>query len=254
MKRMRMMGLCLVAAVALAAVAASAASAVTYQQPVFYGKAAIGSVVQPVKFTGTVGEANLETSPAHSVVKCTGGTATGEVTTSTLSKKNITTFTGCTLSGFKCESGAIEGQIVTASLEGQLGQIATSGKVGIKLKPEVGTEFAAFSCDGGATPVKVKGGTLSGDGVIGEASGASGGVTGAPEGGVQEAKFGTTTKLTFKSKAIGSGLQIIQKFDTDTENFNLEASLKGAAYELSSQAAVATLKAEGIGSNLGVTK
>src|ERR1700693_268466 len=114
MKRMRMMGLCLVATVAVAAVAASAASAVLYEQPVFYGKAAIGSKVEPVKFTGTLLEANLETSPAHSVVKCTAGTANGEVTTATLTKKNITVFTGCTLSGFKCESaGKPEGTIET---------------------------------------------------------------------------------------------------------------------------------------------
>ena len=144
--------MCLLACLAAGA-ASSVASGATYEQPVFYGKAAIGSVVGHVSFTGTGGEANLETSPAHSVVKCTSGAASGEVTGPTTTKKSIVRFTGCTLSGFKCESGLVEGESVTNSLEGTLGQIATSGKVGVMLKAETGTELASFTCDGGATPV-----------------------------------------------------------------------------------------------------
>ena len=132
MKRMKIMGLCLVAVLAMSVVAASVASAVTYEQPVFYGKAAIGSTVGTVGFTGTLTEASLETK-SKSVVKCTGGTAVGEVTGPTTTKGNITTFTGCTLSGFACESGATAGVIKTEVLKGTLGQVATSGKVGMRL-------------------------------------------------------------------------------------------------------------------------
>lgn len=259
MKRIKMMGLCLVAVFAMSVVASSVASAVTYEQPVFYGKATVGTEVKlPIGFTATVGEANLETSPAHSVVKCDPvgfpGSAVGEVTGSTKTAGNITTFQGCTLSGFKCESGPVgvnEGVIITKTLDGTLGQIATSGKIGIKLFPHTGTELAAFTCDGGATPVVVRT-NGAGHGVIGELSGASGGSE-VTKLGVKEAKFGTTMKLTFKSKALGSGLQAVQKFDTEAIENNLEASLKGAAFEKSSQAAVATIKAEGV-SNLGATK
>jgi hypothetical protein len=248
MKRIKMMGLCLVAVFAMSAVASSAASAVTYEQPVFYGKAAIGSTVGPVKFTGTLGEASLETF-SKSVVKCTAGTATGEVTGPTTTKNNITNFTGCTLSGFACESGATVGEIKTEVLKGTLGQVATSGKIGIRLFNEAegagkhpGHHVAKFSCSGGATPVDVTGS------VIGELSGAAGGLEGGT--GVKEGKFAASMKLTF-AQALSK--QKVVKFDTEAVGEQLESSLKGAAYETSGQKVIATLKAEGV-SNLGVTK
>src|SRR5664279_191838 len=248
MKRMKIMGLCLVAVFAMSVVASSVASAVTYEQPVFYGKAAVGSTVGTVGFKGTLGEASLETA-SKSVVKCTAGTSLGEVTGPTTTKNNTTTFTGCTLSGFACESGATAGVIKTEVLEGTLGQVATSGKVGIRLFNEAegagkhpNHHVAKFSCDGGATPVDVTGS------VIGELSGAAGGLTGGT--GVKEGKFGTTMKLTFAQTL---SKQTIQKFDTAEAAEQLESSLKGAEYEKSGQKVVATLTAEGV-SNLGVTK
>ena len=83
MKRMRMVGLCLIAVFALTALAASTASAVTYEKPVFYTKAEIGTTAPNVKFTGTIGAASLETSPAKSIIKCLAGTAAGETTSAT---------------------------------------------------------------------------------------------------------------------------------------------------------------------------
>jgi hypothetical protein len=249
MKRIKMMGLCLVAVFAMSVVASSVASAVTYEQPVFYGKAAVGSTVGTVGFTGTLTEASLETA-SKSVVKCTGGTAAGEVTGPTTTVNNTTTFTGCTLSGFACESGATAGVIKTEVLKGTLGQIATSGKVGLRLFNEAegagkhpGHHLAKFSCDGGATPVDVTGS------VIGELSGAAGGLTGGT--GVKEGKFGTTMKLTFAQTL---SKQAIQKFDTAEAAEQLESSLKGAEYEKSGQKVTATLTTVPIAGNLGATK
>ena len=249
MKRMKIMGLCLVAVLAMSVVAASVASAVTYEQPVFYGKAAIGSTVGTVGFTGVLGEASLETK-SKSVVKCTAGTAVGAVTGPTTTKGNVTKFTGCTLSGFACESGATVGEIKTEVLQGTLGQVATSGKVGMRLFNEAegagkhpGHHLAKFSCDGGATPVDVTGS------VIGELSGAAGGLTGGT--GVAEGKFPASSKLTFAETL---SKQTIQKFDTEAEGEQLESSLKGAEYEKSGQKVVATLKTAPIAGNLGATK
>src|SRR5664280_1742043 len=223
MKRMKIMGLCLVAVFAMSVVASSVASAVTYEQPVFYGKAAVGSTVGTVGFKGTA------------------GTALGEVTGPTTTKNNTTTFTGCTLSGFACESGATAGVIKTEVLEGTLGQVATSGKVGIRLFNEAegagkhpGHHLAKFSCDGGATPVDVTGS------VIGELSGAAGGITGGT--GVKAGKFGTSMKLTYAQTL---SKQKVVKFDTAEPAEQLESSLKGAEYETSGQKVVATLKAKG---------
>src|ERR1035441_7513960 len=226
MKRIKMMGLCLVAVFAMSVVASSVASAVTYEQPVFYGKAAVGSTVGTVGFTGTLTEASLETA-SKSVVKCTGGTAAGEVTGPTTTVNNTTTFTGCTL-----------------------GQTATSGKVGLRLFNEAegagkhpGHHLAKFSCDGGATPVDVTGS------VIGELSGAAGGLTGGT--GVKEGKFPASSKLTFAQTL---SKQAIQKFDTAEAAEQLESSLKGAEYEKSGQKVTATLTTVPIAGNLGATK
>jgi hypothetical protein len=237
MKRIRIMGLCLVAVFAMSVVASSVASAAA---PVFYTKASPGEVAPTVPFTGTLGAAFLE-GKSGTKITCTAGTATGEVTGATTTKNNVTTFTGCETSGFKCESGATEGVIVTNVLEGTLGNV-TATTAGVRLFPEAtgrGTELAAFSCAGGAVPVKVKGS------VIGSLSGSSGKT-------VAEGKFGTSQKLSF---AETKGVQKYNKFlvgQGEAGEEQLESSVSGGAYEKSGQSVIATLKTNPAG-NLGNT-
>src|ERR1700676_4801907 len=110
MKRIRIVGLCLIATFAISIVASSVASAAA---PVFYTKAPVGEASGVVPFTGTLGAAFLE-GKSGTKITCTAGTATGEVTGPTTTKNNVTTFTGCATSGFKCNSaGQGEGIIVT---------------------------------------------------------------------------------------------------------------------------------------------
>jgi hypothetical protein len=233
MKRMRMMGLLIVAVFALS-VAASSATA----SPVFYTKAAIGETAAAVPFTGTLGSAFLEPA-SKTKITCTGGSAVGEATSATLTKGNLTKFTGCETGGLKCNStGKGEGQIDTVILEGKLGAI-TSALPGIRLFPEVGgpgAVLAEFTCGGGAVKIVVKGS------VIGSLSGASGT---EPANG----KFAASDKLTFAETA---GVQKYTHFEGEGAE-QLESSANGGAFEKSGQSVIATLKSTPA-SNLGFTK
>jgi hypothetical protein len=236
---MRTAGLALVAVCAMAVATASVASAA---QPVFYTKADVGTVAQPVPFVGTLGAAFLE--PANlSKITCTGGTAAGTVTSATTTKGNTTTFTGCAASELKCNSaGEGEGVIKTKTLEGTIGNI-TSILPGVRLYNEStkkGGILAEFTCGGGAVSVVVKGS------VIGTLSGASG--TEAANG-----KFPSSSKLTF---AESKGVQKYTKFaagEGEAGEEQLESSTNGGAYEKSGQSVIATLKSVPAG-NLGGTK
>jgi hypothetical protein len=234
MKRIRIVGLCLVAVFAISIAASSASAA-----PVFYTKAGIGETVNKVNFTGTLGAAFLEGANG-SKITCTGGTATGEVTGPTTAKKNVTTFTGCETQGFKCESGVTEGTIITKSLQGSLGAL-TATLPGLRLFDEgegKGGKLAEFSCAGGAIAVLVRGS------VIGSLSGAAGT---EPANG----KFASSNKLTL---AEAKGTQKYSKFiEGEAGTEQLEASVAGGAFEKSGQSVIATLKSVPAG-NLGVTK
>jgi hypothetical protein len=235
MKRIRIVGLCLVAVFAISIAASSASAA-----PVFYTKAGIGEVGKTVKFTGTLGAAFLEGANG-SKITCEGGTATGEVTGPTTAKNNITTFTGCVTQGFKCNSaGDPEGTIKTKVLQGSLGGL-TATLPGLRLFDEAegkGGKLAEFSCAGGAIAVLVKGS------VIGSLSGAAGT---EPANG----KFASSNKLTL---AEAKGVQKYSKFiEGEAGTEQLEASVGGGAYEKSGQSVIATLKSSPA-SNLGFTK
>jgi len=233
MKRIRIVGLCLVAVFAISIAASSASAA-----PVFYTKAAIGEVGKTVPFTGTLGAAFLE-AKGGTKITCTGGTATGEVTGPTTAKNNVTKFTGCETNGLKCENAG-PGEIVTKKLQGTLGGI-TAALPGLRLFDEgegKGGKLAEFSCAGGAVPVIVKGS------VIGSLSGASGT---EPANG----KFATSNKL---SLAEAKGIQKYTKFtEGEGGTEQLESSVSGNPYEPSGQSVIATLKSTPAG-NLGITK
>ena len=235
MKRMRIMGLALLAVFAISVAASSAVAA-----PVFYTKANVGATAANVPFTGTLGAGFLEAKNL-SKITCTGGTAVGEVNSATTTINNKTTFTGCEASGFKCNSaGEGEGIIKTLNLAGSLGGV-TSTTPGIRLFNQSegkGGKIAEFTCAGGSISVLVKGS------VIGSLSGASG--TEAANG-----KFGSSNKLSF---ADAKSIQKYTKFvEGEGGTEQLESNTNGAGYGTSGQSVIATLKSNPA-SNLGITK
>jgi hypothetical protein len=240
MKRIRMIGLALVAVFAMSVVASSVASAA---QPVFYTKAAVGTTAANVPFTGVVGAALLE-GKGGVKIKCVdiGSQASGEVTGATETENNVTKFTECTTSELPCKStGQAEGIIVTNVLKGVLGNV-TATIPGMRLYSQSGgkgAELAAFSCAGGAIPVVVKGS------VIGSLSGGSGTTPAA-------GKFAASDKLVF---AETKGVQKYTKFlsgEGEAGTEQEQVSTSGGPYELSGQIASATLKSVPA-SNLGFT-
>lgn len=237
---------CLAAFFVVSVASASAA------QPVFYGVNEIGAVVQPVKFTGTLGAAFLEGKTSKAKISCTSGTATGEVTGPTKGKNGITTFTGCETGGFPCNStGDPSGTIKTASLDGVLGNLKST-LPGIRLfapgeggkSPKTGS-LATFTCAGGAVSVVVSGS------VIGSLSGAQG-------NSPAEGKFAASNKLTFAETA---GKQKYEKFlagecggnANDCGPEQLTSTVNGTP-ELGGQSVIATLKSSPFASKLGYTK
>jgi len=247
MKRIRMVGLALVAIFAFSVASASAA------QPVFYGVAEMGGTPElPQKISGTLGAAFLEGKTSKAKITCTGGTATGEITGATKTKSNVTAFTGCETSGLKCEStGAGEGNITTAALDGVLGNV-TATVPAIRLfapgeggkSPKTGA-LAKFKCGGELVNVEVIGS------VIGSLSGAQGAK-------VNEGKFAASTKLTFAETA---GAQKYTKFLAGECGGNANdcgpeqlTSKINAGEELGGQSVIATLKSIPFASKLGFTK
>jgi hypothetical protein len=149
MKRLKVLGLALVAAFALSAVAVASASAAL---PEFEGP-----FPNKVK-TGTSGAGTLETK-GGSKITCTSDTFVGEVNAAKEVKKVVVTFKGCetTILGIKVKcntAGQAAGVVVTEPIHGTLGYTAKP-KTGLDLEPEVGTTFATLEC--GGTKVTVKG-------------------------------------------------------------------------------------------------
>lgn len=217
MKRIRVIGVCLIAAFAISAIASSAASAA----PEFYRATVIGTTAANVTFTGTVGPASLETKGGTKIT-CKAGTAKGEVTGATKTENNITEFTGCETGGFPCENAGA-GVINTNNLAGSLGAVSST-KDGIRLYNQStgrGGELAAFTCAGGAVKVVVKGS------VIGELTGASGKTVG--EGKLPNTK----SELVF---AQSHGIQKYTKFtEGEAGTEQLESNNNGGPYEDSGQ-------------------
>jgi hypothetical protein len=247
MIRIRIVSLSLV--VVVCATAASAASA---EQPVFYGKAAIGATVSTVKFASTIGASLLEAQTSKDKFSCTGGSSKGgEVTGPQTIKHEVITFTGCESSSLKCKSsGQVEGTIVTNSLEGVLGQLSATVP-GLRLfkEGEHGKEpkngvLEEFECGGGILKAVVTGS------VVGSLSGAAGETP-------AEGKISQTVKLTFTQTA---GKQSHTKFLAgecggagECGPEQLTANLNGAS-ELWGAARVDTITTTPFAYNLGFTR
>jgi hypothetical protein len=236
MKRIRIMGLCLVAVVAMSVAASSASAA-----PVFVTKAVVGEPASSkIPIEATLGAAFLE-AKSGTKITCTAGKSTGEITSKTTAAKNVTKFTGCESGGNPCENAAAK-EIVTKSLAGVLGGI-TSSLPGERLFDEAtgkGGTLAEFKC-AGVLNVIVKGS------LIGSLSGAAGTTATAAETGKL-----ATSKLTFAESA---GIQKYNKFaEGEGGTEQLESSVGGGSFEPSGQSVIATIKTIPATWGLGVTK
>ncbi|HEX4186466.1 MAG TPA: hypothetical protein VHY83_01090 [Solirubrobacteraceae bacterium] len=274
MKRMRIMGLCLVAAFALTAIGAGTASALPeigrcvaqagtgkYKDSNCTEKAKTlasekqfefkkGPEVGKTGFTSKGGEGVLETEAGTKIV-CTTQSATGSykrLSTGTTKEVQgvIAKFEGCGIPaiGAICKTkGEPEGTISTFSLKGPLGYIS-----GEKTKtPVVGQDltptkakglFAEFECLGGGIVVKVK----------------------AKEGAAPEGRVGANCviapvekpnvmSLTATQEYSGSGgKQSPQHFQdkgtTKSKYCNLESNTNGGAFEAATQALTTTVTNE----------
>jgi hypothetical protein len=147
MKRIRIIGLALVALFAFSAIAASAAQA----EPEFKPKA--GKF--PVKFSATgTKETFLETTK-HGKIKCSGLTAKGELKAAREAGKIVVKFTGCKAEKFgagECKTtGKAKEEIETTSLKAKpvflLNKEGAKEERGLDVSPESITgPFATFGC------------------------------------------------------------------------------------------------------------
>jgi hypothetical protein len=209
MKRIKTMGLCLVAALALGAMTASLAQAES--PPEFFTKAPVGGTApSEVKETNTLGISFLEGKTSKAKIECEKGSGEAVVSGPKSTKEALTLFKVCEIKALSlpCENkGAGTKEIETKNLVGELGLIATT-KDGIRLKPETGTYLAEFECGGGAIQIKVKGS------LIGE-------ITGSAKAGetIAQAKFGSSGGIAFSESA---GVQKYTKFLGESTGHQLE--------------------------------
>jgi hypothetical protein len=270
MKRIRIMGLCLVAALALAAIGAGTASALPeigrcvakagtgkYKDANCTLKA--GSKVEEKQFeflkgpepgktgiSSAGGEGVLETVSGTKIV-CKTQTATGKLKRlSTGVTKEVEAvvakFEGCAIPALEtpCNGkGQPSGVISTFSLKGPLGYISgektKTPVVGQLLTPTKAKGFfAEFECLGGGIVVKVKG--------------KEGAVEGKTGGNciIAPVEPANTMSLTGKQIYKGSGgKQEPQHFQPSTSKFcNLESNTNGGSFEAATQALTTTVTDE----------
>jgi len=261
MKRMRIMGLCLVAAFAFSALAVSSsfgavevgrcvskAGTGKYKDSNCHIKA--GKLVseksfefvksaEKVGFTSAGGEGVLETASGTKIV-CKTQSASGKYDAdgSPASIKEVESvvakFEECGIPAIetKCNSaGNPEGVISTFLLKGPLGYIAgektANPTVGQELTPEKAKGlFAEFKCLGGGITVKVKG--------------KEGAVEGKTGGNCIIAPVENANEMSLTAKQVYSGSggkQSPQHFQLSTSKFcNLESNTNGGAFEGATQA------------------
>jgi hypothetical protein len=141
MKRIRIIGLALVAMFAMSAVASATASAAL---PELVNSSGVELVKK--NFTIKSGAGKLESTLG--TVECSSDTGSGKVTGLKTDEATVT-FKGCKLAGTSttCQSGAEAGVIVTNALKSEVVYIKSTEpkEVGVKITP-VGTLLAKFSC------------------------------------------------------------------------------------------------------------
>ena len=171
MKRIRIVGLCILAACAMTAVVASAAQAApeykaclklkkaegkysnstcTKVESKGKGKYELGSATG-VTYTSKTGEAVLSTPDLGGKVTCEKSKDKGKITGPTTDEDQVT-FEKCTTEGKKCsskgETGKKAGTVVTAELETKL--VEKEGKPAVEYVSKSGVEGyqAEFDCEG----------------------------------------------------------------------------------------------------------
>jgi hypothetical protein len=172
-------------------------------------------------FKSTGGAGTLETKGGTKVTCKAEKQEKGEFTGDKTVAKVIITFTGCESSGFKCNTAKAEaGEIKTNELNGEIGYLEkATKKVGLKLVPTGGGNFAEFSCAG---IVKVT-------------------VRGTSYGEIKVTGFSKTGELNYEQ---AKGKPKWAKFEGEAEN-KLESSVGGGAFEESGIATKATVESEG---------
>jgi hypothetical protein len=259
MKRMRIMGLCLVAAFALTVIGAGTASALPevgrcvaqagtgkYKNAACTEKAGTKAEekkfefkkgAEKVNFTSAGGEGTLETVSGTKII-CKTQSAVGKYDSDSGVIKEVesvvATFEGCGIPAIetKCQSGTEEGKIKTFPLKGPLGYISgektKTPVVGQLLTPEKAKGFfAEFKCLSGAITVKVKGKEGSAE----EGKRTGGNCIIAP---VESANVMSTTAKQIDKGA--GGKQEPQHFQLATSKFcNLESNTNNGAYEAATQ-------------------
>jgi hypothetical protein len=221
MKRIKIVGLALVAVFATSAIASATASALPTFEP--KGQAF------PITFAVKGGAGTLEKSGGFGNIKCTANTGSGTVTSAILDEVTLT-FTGCKDSaGGKCKSNGAAGaeEIKTVLLESLLVYAPKAKEVGIVLAPkgsglstneEITIKKALFpviEC-GGIVPVKVE----ARNGLIGKIPNA------------ELNMFKKTLTLEFASPGIGK--QAIEEYEKHTggvvKGVHLECDENGGAF------------------------
>jgi hypothetical protein len=213
-----------IAALVCVVVMSLSATTAAASAPVFFGKAAVGSTVASVPFTGT-GESSFFEGKAGTKITCTTMPHfSGEVTGATEVANMQITVAGCETGGVECgkppnpESG---GEITFQTLAGSLGNV-TSTTPGVRLFNQStgrGGILAEFTCAAGAIQVVARGS------VIGSLSGASG-------TSVAEGKLATAPKLSFVET---KGIQKYVKFlpgEGEPGSEQSEWSVGGGPFEL----------------------
>lgn len=151
MRRMRLVGLALVAMFALSAVVAVAAQA----QPYFEREGG-GSVVGVQLETEAPSGGTMVSSTNH--VKCTKSQSGGEVTGASTVGGVTVTFTGCKLTNGSCTSeaktpGKGTEEVVTNELKGELVTTKSGSKVGELLEPVAGKTAAYVTLESSCATV-----------------------------------------------------------------------------------------------------
>jgi hypothetical protein len=109
-------------------------------------------------FTSKAGKSRLEVLEVPEAMECKATKLTGELAGSKYDQNILVTFTGCEAAGSKCtSSGARAGTIVSSRLKGELGYLARRGTqtptIGVLLSQQEAGYAAEFSCEGVAARV-----------------------------------------------------------------------------------------------------
>jgi hypothetical protein len=159
MKRIDLIGLCLTAVCVFSAVAVASASAAL---PEFVPKA--GKTL-PILFDFSGGKGKIvPKSTLLPVIECATELGEGDIIGPMLVRINMWTFHGCAVQGttHPCTTpGSPTGLVLAVKLLGDLGYIKKNGEggkeVGIIFKPETGSRFYEYKCEGVEQNVEVGG-------------------------------------------------------------------------------------------------